>query len=644
MTLRLKNILPVLFIALVIFSMFAPSAIAQTPATANTSPSGTTVPGKCSWYDPFSIGCVNEALAGIVNGALTVTGLLLTFAAGLLNVSIIVTLHIKDFVANTPAIYSIWQTIRDITGIFFIFFLLYAAFEIILGFGNSYGKLVSTIVVAGILINFSFFIVSVLIDASNVVSLAIYNAMVPTSITYNAGTTIASLETATTALTPNSSPATSAAAGISSIFMNSLKIQNIYDTSNNNVRTAITDPLTIFLIGVVGVIIEITASLSFLLAALAFIARLIILLFLLAFSPIWFAGMVIPQLKDHVGKFKTYLTDQLIFMPVYLLLMYAALNVLNTSNIMGAANSTTNGLPTGTNWAFSYMILFINFAMVIVMLNLPLVVGLAMGGEATKFLGKYTSKFNAANIWKKVGSEAKMGSYGRLASMASRNEHLQDFASKWKVGELALKGVRNVASDYNKKTEAQISAKTQFADSLGYNQRDMNAAQLALRTAQSNLASARATGILPPGQTMQDLERAVGQAKGGIGNVESKRKEAYARKTESRTAGLLGSTDTLLLKISRRDKLAAAKMHIPVLEKQLTARKDSLKETRDDLKQLTNAIRNNQAGPGMNNIAGLGFATAQQQTDLNNLRNDEVNKLATVNGLEAQLDQYKLIK
>lgn len=279
-----------------------------------------------------------------------------------------------------------------------------------------------------------------------------------------------------------------------------------------------------------------------------------------------------------------------------------------------------------------------------------------MGGEATKFLSKYTSKWNAANIWKNVGAEAKMGTYGRLASMASRNERLQNFAANWKVGELALKGVRSVASDYNKKTDEQVKKKTEFAESLGYNQRDMNAAQLRLRTAQSNLASAKARGVT--GAALDPYEDAVGTAKRAASQVETRRKEAYAHRISHKTAGLVGSTDTLLTMVGRRDKLAAAKIQIPVIEKQLTQRKESLKETQNEIKQLTAAIRNNPVPAG--SLPGTVVQTPAQTAELTRLQIEEQHKLfgissrtpgtptapapGSVNYLEQQLDTLKLLK
>lgn len=354
---------------------------------------------------------VNSFVGLLANLAMTAAGLVLSMAGTLLDVSIGLTLNIKNFVNATPAIYIVWKTLRDVTGLFFIFYLLYAAIQMMTGIGKtSYGATVKNIVIAGILINFSFFIVSVAIDASNIVSQALYNAMVPTletkSIDYNTGITKVVED--------------SGKVGISRIFMNSLRIQSIYDVKGNKLGTNIANPVKIFLIGIIGVIMMLTTAASFIMAALAFIARLVILIFLLAFSSIWFAGMVIPEIDKHLKPFNDALKSQLIFMPVYLLLMYVALTIINGSGLLGINSIPNNIAPTGTNWVLPYIILGVNFAIVIFILNLPLAVGLSMGGYATSWMKKSMDKWNALNVWKGVGGFAGTNTVGRLASATDK--------------------------------------------------------------------------------------------------------------------------------------------------------------------------------------------------------------------------------
>jgi hypothetical protein len=356
---------------------------------------------------------INSAVATFVNWAMAAAGFLLSTSAYVLDVSINLTLNIKAFVEATPAIYSVWRILRDITGLFFIFYLLYAATQMMTGFGKggSYASTVKNIIIAGVLINFSFFIVSVSIDFSNVISQAIYNAMIPDEVVMriNPKTNLSEMV------------ANAGKSNISNIFMNSLRIQKIYDTNGNYLGTNISDPVKTALIGIAGVVMMITTAASFILAALAFIARLIILIFLLAFSSLWFVGWIIPEVNKHFSMFQGQLFNQLIFMPAYLLLMYVGLTIINGSNLLGAGNIATMS-ATGTNWIMPYVLIIVNFAIVIVILNLPLAVALGMGGMATGWLKKSISTWDAKSVWKNIGgwTSGTIGTNlaGRAASKA----------------------------------------------------------------------------------------------------------------------------------------------------------------------------------------------------------------------------------
>ncbi len=192
---------------------------------------------------------------------------------------------------------------------------------------------------------------------------------------------------------------------ISNIFMNSLRIQKIYDTNGNYLGTNIADPIKMALIGIAGVVMMITTAASFIIAALAFIARLIILIFLLAFSSLWFVGWIIPEVNKHFSIFQNQLFNQLIFMPAYLLLMYVALSIINGSKLLSEAN-IVGMTATGTNWIMPYVLIIVNFAIVIFILNLPLAVALGMGGYATGWLKKSITKWDALGVWKNIGGWA----------------------------------------------------------------------------------------------------------------------------------------------------------------------------------------------------------------------------------------------
>jgi len=401
----------------------------------------------------FGIPTLQDALGMIamyiVNLILSLASWFVVITGFLLNVSIVITMHIKDFVNSTPAIYDIWRTIRDISGLFIIFALLYAAIELILGITKpNFKDLIKNIVIAGILINFSFFMTSVLIDASNIVSLAIYNSIVPAS-----EAPASSNPAANTTIGIITSSAYDNSKGISNILMNSLKIQQNFDPKNFSLsgpadkNTPIL-PIKVILTGITGVVIMFTVGMSFLFASLAFIIRLVILLGLLAFSPLWFAAAVVPQISSYAKSWWDYLKGQLIFMPAYLLLMYAALSIINKTSVFTTSGS--NGLWQGSNAsAFvptEYIAFIINAAFIIIMLNLPLLAAIKLGA-GVKFLDKFGASIKASNIWKNVGSQFGSRTVGRAAYALNESRAVKSFVGvSPTIGGLASKGLTKVSS------------------------------------------------------------------------------------------------------------------------------------------------------------------------------------------------------
>jgi hypothetical protein len=385
-----------------------------------------------------------EIAAWVSNMALQIMSLWVMLTGALLNVSISMTLHIKDFVDSTQGVYLVWQTVRDISGMFIIFLLLYASIKIILGFDSvgGVGNLIKNIVIVGILINFSFFITSLLIDASNIVSLALYNGIVGNPTAAQKIDTANALADAATkcgqpAGTVNSCVTVAAMTdsknisngGMSAIFLNILAPQSIYNPANKASTDAANSSYSkdqaagILIQGIIGSVIMFTIGLSFLLASLAFVVRLLVLVFLLAFSPIWFASWVIPGLDEKAKEFTNQLKAQLVFMPVYLLLLYAALRVAAGSTVF--TNLNTNSL--GTDSLTAYTVLLINDLFIVFLLNIPLVVAFSMGGVASKYIK--ADKFNAAAIWKGIGSSAGRNTLGRGAHIARNSAVMNKISS-----------------------------------------------------------------------------------------------------------------------------------------------------------------------------------------------------------------------
>jgi len=399
-----------------------------------------------SWWDQFTfLGMMDSMVAAISQLVLYVMHYWVVVTAALFSVSINLNLHIKEFVDATTGVYTVWKTIRDICSIFVIFMLLYTAIKLILSQEekglDSVGHLIKSIVIAGILINFSFFITSLLIDASNMVSLAIYKGIVSTDQTLTTSVGSSPCLTGNSAtpettclvnsiLTPGT---TGSDASLADFFMSKLSPQSAYNLTLNDSSTAkvpSTDPapLKTLIQGVVGAVIMFTIGMSFLFASIAFASRMVILVILLAFSSIWFASMIFPSLKEKSKEFTDILKGQLIFMPVYLILLYGALVVLNNSTVFSVPNSS---VTTSGNWISDYIVLFVNDFFIIFLLNLPLVTAFSFAQSTTKWMG--ADKFNANAIWSKVGKST--GSFvgrntaGRAAHIAANSGAMRNLSA-----------------------------------------------------------------------------------------------------------------------------------------------------------------------------------------------------------------------
>lgn len=421
-------------------------------------------------YDNVSI-FISEILANLINLIQSGVSWILALSGFLLNYSINLTLQMKSFLVQTPAVFTTWKALRDISGLFIIFTLLYAALRLILGLQDAkFGTLIKNIVVAGVVINFSFFFAGLGIDVSNIVSIQLYNAIAPAN-TLNAGN-----------LSPSGVVSKIGDGGLSDVFMKSLKIPALYNPDGGYTAAAktagasgaIMAPIKIILIGIASIMIMITAALSFAAAALAFVIRFVVLIFLLAFSPIWFASHIVPEIGEYAKKWTNLYKGMLVFMPVYLLLMYLALSVLTTTPLLNGVDVATaaGAAAVATNWYSGIITLVINAVIVIVLLNFPLVAAVSVSAGMLKFIN--TGKLGTSSLTRRLGNISYQNTVARGASRIARSEGFQTIAAKSWIGEQALKGTRAVATDYNKKLDTQIKSREDFAKSLDRNKAAKN--------------------------------------------------------------------------------------------------------------------------------------------------------------------------
>lgn len=433
----LIKILPLLSILLIV-------GVALVPEVSN------------AWIEESIQAVVNGFFARISNIILTLASYLVLISGIFLNQSINLTTHIGDIFNSIPALQEIWVIVRNLSSIFIIFMLLYSSITTILGVdGPSMKTLIKNIVMAGLLINFSLFFVKIGIDASNLVSLQFYRAIAP-----GASESVRIGESFT-------------APGLSNVFMSSLKIPKIYQ--NNGITKGIDVTASIGLATVMGTGVMLTAALSFFGAAIMFSIRTAILIFVMALSPVFFAGMIFPTIKKEVSdKLFGILKNQLIFMPAYLFLMYVALKFISSDGFEQIFNAG-NGTPgSGGPLGITFIGVLIQYVIALLFINAPLVFAIQLGGIGAKWVpgskgvGDVAKWFGAKSVGVAGGIAGGLGqnTYGRVASRIAQSEGMQKFAGSSWVGQQLRTATVGVASGFDKKLGEKIKNREAVYDSL----------------------------------------------------------------------------------------------------------------------------------------------------------------------------------
>ena len=302
----------------------------QSGTTGNTSP-GATAPAKTTtapaddshWYyilDPLT--WINTAMEEIV---LPVASFILSIAGGLLDFSINFSLHTSDVVGQSSgAIVLGWTIIRDIFNMLFIFILIYSAISIMLGSSNWNGKqMLTKVIIAAILINFSFFITEVIIDAGNIIGGWFYQGI---QTTIGTGGSI--------------SASISAALGVFSL-------TNLGSADNwKLLGTALTggfvNPTGRVIAAFIRLGIIAFTSYIFVYVSVLFLARAISLLFSLVLSPLGFVGGLLPKVKEYADKWRNELIKDILLAPVFLLFLYVIIAFVNSGVFTSTGVISTN--------------------------------------------------------------------------------------------------------------------------------------------------------------------------------------------------------------------------------------------------------------------------------------------------------------
>ncbi len=457
----MKNKLSHILISIALIFTVGSVALAPVPADA------------ACWIANFRIvDCVAD-LGTVLQG---MVGVVLSMSATLLSFSLNITIHIKEIYEKTPAIESTWLLIRNLSSMFIIFMLMYASIKTILGVDEGgLKKLVGNVVMAGLLINFSLFGTKALIDASNLVSLQFYRAIAPEYVG-NGG-----IGTVDSAFNKG---------GLANVLLQSLKIQKIYNPATAGLANLKNQGSIFFAIVIAtygGIILMIFAIISFLAAAIAFAIRTALLLLLMAFSPIYFVGMIFPEIKSDLSdRWKKNLVNQLLFMPVYLLLLYIALRFISDTGFMNFIQDP-KGVTSGGVFGMQHLGVIMQYFIAIVFINLPLIGAIKFGAIGVGFADKMTKGFREKLysqpgflMQHTVGRGAKKLSGALASSEFARNNPNLAVLTNSVLGKASGAAYGSSKGGYDERFKKYSKARSDYATkNLSLNESEKNAIKVA---------------------------------------------------------------------------------------------------------------------------------------------------------------------
>lgn len=372
-----------------------------------------------------------KVVARVANIILSIAALLTTLSGYLLNGVVYHTIvNVSENYNNLKPIEEAWRVIRDISNMAFIFVLLYAGIRTIFGVGEDNQKVVKNVVLAAILINFSMFFTRVVIDISNVFALTFYDAIAP-------GVAAKGFELGQ--------------AGLSNAFSQYLSYQTLYQMAGN------IDLNGIITTAIMGTIMLIIVSFVFFAIAIMFIIRYVVLLLVIILSPIYFISLALPKgtgIGAYSQQWLNALIGQAFFAPIYFLMTWVAVRVMGgimtALQVPGATgaeatSSALSGLSIGDTLSSGAFMMFINFAIVMVLIVTALIVAkqwasMAGGGvsSATKWFQGAAGNFVAGG----VGKLGRAGG-GVAGTLITKNPTMQTWANEEKgakgaAGRLAL--------------------------------------------------------------------------------------------------------------------------------------------------------------------------------------------------------------
>lgn len=362
---------------------------------------------SCSWRKPLTWfkGCMVIAFHDLIY---TASAKVLEIGAKLMDIFIGFSISSFFYSDNIGVILEGWRIVRDVSNILFIFILLWTAFNIILRVNHHFNanRVITQLIIIGLLINFSLFFTRVVIDAGNIAARVFYNA-----ITVTPGTD----DLNEIQMITGEKEKKPAIKSLSGAITKGLGVTQMIDSDATKRALEGRNGL-VFLVLILGTVMNIVAAWTFFQCAFFFVGRIISLWAAMIFAPFAFTSTILPQLsqvpKIGWGVWLKNLLSAAFGAAFFMFFLFLIIKFCNSPILSDITNNLQNGkLSTGTLFA----LILLQFLFIIGLIKAAKSIASIMAGE---FGGALSSAVEGAA---KFAGGAVLGVGAGAAAMLGRN-------------------------------------------------------------------------------------------------------------------------------------------------------------------------------------------------------------------------------
>ncbi len=284
-----------------------------------------------------------------------------------------------------------WKLLRDISNMVFIFIMIYLSISIILGIeGGNVGRVIASVIVVALLVNFSLAISKTVIDASNLLAVQFWQAM-------------------------------SSGGETSEVFIKPLNFESL--KSPGDPATAETEKpsnIQMAVLNIGGAVFLTIAAFVFMAGGFMFLMRSFTLTLVLIFSPLAFAAYALGKTEGYGTMWLNRLLNEAFFAPLYLIIVWIALQIITSDKFATFSTGSYAAVLTSTSKSqLSNVSIIFSFGIIIFLLTAAITVAKSLSATSANFgTSAAGTVFGAAAGTAGLAGRQTIGRMAKLASLS----------------------------------------------------------------------------------------------------------------------------------------------------------------------------------------------------------------------------------